>query len=128
MNNYINLYLSIGFILKLLEYGVYVEFDNFGKEYYVDREVRNAGYGLFVTDVERVKLVKLLIDKGYLNQILLSCDVCLKTCLRTYGAWGYDHLLTNILPMMEDEGITQDQIDTMLKTNPQNWLDNDKRE
>ncbi len=118
----------LDYILKLLEYGVYVEFDNFGKEYYVDREVRNAGYGLFVTDVERVKLVKLLIDKGYLNQILLSCDVCLKTCLRTYGAWGYDHLLTNILPMMEDEGITQEQIDTMLKTNPQNWLDNDKGE
>ena len=29
---------------------------------------------------------------------------------------------------MEDEGITQEQIDTMLKTNPQNWLDNDKGE
>ena len=29
---------------------------------YVDREVRNPGYGLFVTDTERVKLIKLLID------------------------------------------------------------------
>ena len=89
---------------------------------------KNAGYGLFVTDTERVKLIKLLIDKGYLNQILLSCDVCLKTCTRTYGGYGYDHLLTNIIPMMEDEGITQEQIDTMLKNNPQNWLDNDKGE
>ena len=46
-----------------------------------------------------------LIGEGYVEQILLSCDVCLKTCLRTYGGWGYDHVLTNIVPMMEEAGI-----------------------
>ena len=69
-----------------------------------------------------------MIDDGYLTQVLLSCDVCLKNLLHKYGGWGYDHLLSNVVPMMEDEGITQEQIDTMLKTNPQNWLDNDKGE
>jgi phosphotriesterase-related protein len=118
----------LDYILTLLKMGVYVEFDNFGKEYYVNREVRNSGYGLFVRDIDRVKLLKYLIDNGYRSQILLSCDVCLKTCLRTYGGWGYDHLLTNVIPMMEDEGITKEDIDAMLITNPANFLDNDKGE
>ena len=110
------------YIFALLEKGVYVEFDNFGKEYYIRREVRNSGYGLFVHDTDRVTLLKKMIDKGYLNQILLSCDVCLKNLLHTYGGWGYDHVLTNIVPMMEDEGITDSQIKTLLIENPAQWL------
>lgn len=110
------------YISNLLEKGVYVEFDNFGKEYYIRREVRNSGYGLFVHDTQRVSLLKKLLDAGYEKQILLSCDVCLKNLLHTYGGWGYDHILTNIVPMMEDEGITAEQINTLLVKNPADWL------
>lgn len=110
------------YVYGLLKKGVYVEFDNFGKEYYIRREVRNSGYGLFVHDTERVSFLKQLIGDGYLRQILLSCDVCLKNLLHTYGGWGYDHLLTNIVPMMEDEGITEEQIHTLLVENPADWL------
>jgi len=110
------------YVFGLLEKGVYVEFDNFGKEYYIRREVRNSGYGLFVHDTERVSFLKKLIEAGYLDQILLSCDVCLKNLLHTYGGWGYDHVLTNIIPMMEDAGITQEQIKTLLVENSANWL------
>lgn len=110
------------YIYALLKKGVYVEFDNFGKEYYIRREVRNSGYGCFVHDTQRVNLVKKLIDDGYLHQILLTCDLCLKNLLHCYGGWGYDHVLTNIVPMMEDEGITTEQIHTMLVQNPADWL------
>jgi phosphotriesterase-related protein len=110
------------YILSLLKKGVYVEFDNFGKEYYIRREVRNSGYGCFVHDIQRVALVKKLIDMGYLEQLLLTCDLCLKNLLHCYGGWGYDHVLTNIVPMLEDEGVTQQQIQTMLVRNPANWL------
>ncbi|MBQ2967282.1 MAG: phosphotriesterase-related protein [Clostridia bacterium] len=110
------------YIYKLLEKGVYVEFDNFGKEYYIRREVRNSGYGLFVHDTDRVTLLKQMIDDGYLRQILLSCDLCLKNLMHKYGGWGYDHVLTNIVPMMEDEGITNEQIQILLKENPADWL------
>ena len=110
------------YIYTLLKKGVYVEFDNFGKEYYIRREVRNSGYGNFVHDTDRVTLLKKLVDDGYLKQILLTCDLCLKNLLHTYGGWGYDHVLTNIVPMMEDEGITNEQIKTMLVGNPADWL------
>lgn len=88
----------------------------------MDAEARRDGYGCFVTDVQRVAFLKSLLDKGYLSQILLSCDVCLKTLLRTYGGWGYDHLLVNVVPMMKEAGITDSQITTMLKDNPANFL------
>ena len=110
------------YILALLKKGVYIEFDNFGKEYYIRREVRNSGYGNFVHDTQRVALLKKLIDQGYLSQLLLTCDLCLKNLLHCYGGWGYDHVLTNIVPMMEDEGITNEQIQTMLAKNPADWL------
>ena len=112
------------YIHKLLQMGVYVEFDNFGKEYYVDREARREGYGLFVHDTDRVECLKTLIDEGYGKQLLASCDVCLKTCLRTYGGWGYDHVLVNIVPMMEDAGIQKAAIDDLLIHNPAEFLDN----
>jgi len=110
------------YVIQLLKKGVYVEFDNFGKEYFIRREIRNSGYGLFATDVQRVTFLKKLIDLGYINQILLSNDLCLKQMLHTYGGWGYDHLLTNIVPMMDEFGITEDQIHILLVENPANWL------
>lgn len=110
------------YVFSLLNKGVYVEFDNFGKEYYIRREVRNPGYGLFVRDTQRVSFLKQLIDAGYLRQLLVSCDLCLKNLLHTYGGWGYDHVLTNVVPMMEDEGITPEQIHALLVENPADWL------
>ena len=110
------------YVLALLEQGVFVEFDNFGKEYYVEADARREGYGCFVSDLQRVSFLQLLIQKGYLKQILLSCDVCLKTLLRTYGGWGYDHLLRNVLPMMREAGISENEINTMLKENPADFL------
>jgi len=113
---------DLDYIHTLLQKGVYVEFDNFGKEYYIRREVRNSGYGNFVHDTDRVALVKQLIDEGYLHQLLLSCDVCLKNLLHKYGGWGYDHVLTNIVPMLEEVGVSDEQIKTMLVANPADWL------
>ena len=114
---------NMDYIRALLSRGVYIEFDNFGKEYYVDREARRDGYGLFVHDTDRVACLKTLIDEGYEDRLLVSCDVCLKSCLRTYGGYGYDHVLVNIVPMMEDAGISQAVIAKLLSENPLHFLD-----
>ena len=110
------------YIYKLLNKGVYVEFDNFGKEYHTRKEVRNSGYGTFVFDVDRVKLVKKLVDGGYIKQILFSCDVCLKNLLRTYGGYGYDHVLRNILPMLDEVGLKKEQVQQIIEKNPIDFL------
>jgi len=111
------------YIYRLLDMGVFVEFDNFGKEMFTDRWNCKPGSGRFVTDWERVLLVKELIDKGFEKQILLSTDICLKSLLHAYGGWGYDHVLTHIVPMLDEVGVTAVQIGTMLKDNPAKWLD-----
>ncbi len=111
------------YILEILEQGAYIEFDNFGKEFYVDRRNRNLLCGSFATDVERIKFIKGLIQKGFLEQILISNDICLKSMLHRFGGWGYDHVLTNVIPMMEDFGISQAEIDVMMTENPLRFLE-----
>jgi phosphotriesterase-related protein len=111
------------YIFQLLDKGVYVEFDNFGKEMSTDRWDVKPGSGRFVTDWDRVRLLKKIVDRGYGSQMLLSCDICLKSLLHAYGGWGYDHILAHIVPMMDEVGITQKQIDDMLIRNPARWLD-----
>ena len=113
------------YIRKLLQKGIYIEFDNFGKEYYVDQQVRNSGYGCFVHDTDRVKLIKKLVDEGYEKQLLLSCDVCLKNLLRSYGGWGYDHVLVNIVPMLREQGLNDEQIEQLIVNNPADFLNVD---
>lgn len=122
--NHIDVDLKMDYMKRLLDKGVYIEFDNFGKEFYADRRHRSVLKGIFARDIDRVRAIKHLIDCGYLSRLLVSNDVCLKTCLHHYGGWGYDHMLTNIVPMMEDEGISPEQIKTLMCDNPAAFLDN----
>lgn len=111
------------YILGILDRGAYMEFDDYGKEYFVDRRNRNLLLHSFATDPERVKFMKKLIDKGYAKQILITNDICLKSMLHKYGGWGYDHIFQNIIPMMEDFGISQKDINTILHDNPIKFLE-----
>jgi phosphotriesterase-related protein len=96
-----------------LEHGYNVEFDDFGNEFYDD-----ALIGSIVRDLERVRALKAWIDAGYLGQLLVSHDICLKMLLKTYGGWGYDHLLLNVAPLMLREGIAPETVRALLYTNP----------
>lgn len=120
--NHIDVDIRLDYLKELLDQGVYIEFDNFGKEFYADRRHRSVLRGLFARDIDRVRAIKALIDDGYGPRLLVSNDVCLKTCLHRYGGWGYDHVITNIVPMMEDEGITPEQIRMLFCDNPAAFL------
>jgi phosphotriesterase-related protein len=120
---HIDVALDQAYLRALLEHGVFVEFDNFGKEFYIDREDR-VGFsgGVFASDLERVRTIRQLIEWGYESRILITNDLCLKQMLRSYGGWGYAHILRHIVPMMEDEDISRRNIDLLIKTNPAAWL------
>lgn len=118
--------IKLDYIREIVESGAFVEFDNFGKEYYINKRSRGFSGGVFARDIERVIAIKKLIDVGYLKNIMISCDICLKSLLHQYGGWGYDHILTNIVPMMEEVGITNEQILTILSKNPKAFLDDGK--
>ncbi len=110
------------YILMALDRGVYVEFDNLGKEFYFEPADGAFAGGPFETDVARAKLIKKLIDRGYVSQLLLANDVCLKASLVKYGGWGYAHAFTNFASMLKMEGIPAQRIQEMLDDNPKAFL------
>ena len=75
-----------------------------------------------LTDIQRVDQIIELVSEGYLNQILLSHDICFKHCLTTYGGYGYAHILRDIVPMMQGKGMSEEQIHTLLVENPKRIL------
>jgi len=118
--------IKLDYCIEIVKRGAYTEFDNFGHEFYVNREDRKFLPGPFATDYQRVVVIKSLIDAGFLSNILISTDICHKCLLHKYGGWGYDHILNNIIPMMEDVGITHEQAMTMMKENAKKFLDDGK--
>ncbi len=111
------------YIEELLDLGAYVEYDNFGKEFFIPKRETGVLRGRFAYDYERCHSIKKLIDKGYADRILLTTDICLKSMLISYGGNGFSHVIKNIPSMLEDVGITKKQIKTMLETNPANFFD-----
>ena len=110
------------YMLEVLDRGVYLEFDNFGKEFYFEEQDGAFSGGPFETDVARVRKLKELIGKGYCDRLLLANDLCLKASLRHFGGWGYDHVFTNIVPMMRMEGISDADIKKIVYDNPRTFL------
>lgn len=104
---------------KLAETGCYLEYDCFGWEGFLDENVNVLDTP---SDYQRINEIMQLIDEGYLNQLLVSCDHCTKHNLRRYGGWGYDHVLTSIVPMMRKRGMSDEQIHTLLVENPKRVL------
>lgn len=125
--DHVDVMLNRDYILGILNEGAYIEFDDFGKEYYVDRRNRNLLLHSFASDVERVKFLKELVDRGFTKQILISNDICLKSMLHKYGGWGYDHIFKNVVPMMEDFEISEKDIKTIIRDNPIEFVERSAR-
>jgi phosphotriesterase-related protein len=109
---------ELGDLLRLAETGCVIEFDLFGFEsnYIPEPEVD------LPNDARRTKLIRGLIDRGHIDQIVISHDICTKNRLCRYGGHGYQHIFANIIPMMLQRNFTQDQINQILVRNPARLL------
>jgi phosphotriesterase-related protein len=103
----------------LAETGCYLEYDCFGVEGSLDED-----FCVLDTpnDAQRINEIMQLIEQGYLTQILVSSDHWTKHMLRRYGGWGYDHILTSVVPLMRLKGMSDEQIHTLLVENPKRVL------
>jgi phosphotriesterase-related protein len=106
------------YIEALLNKGVFVEFDNFGKEFVIPPDERGFAGGIFIRDIERVRIINRLVKQGHTKRILISNDICLKTMLCCFGGWGYTHIVKNIIPLMESEGMKNEINDQIITNNP----------
>ena len=91
---------------KLFRTGVFVGLDMIGKDYGDGDEFR----------ADRVRKIK---EWGFLDRLLLSMDICRTKDLRSAGGYGYAHLFEKFIPMLERRGITEGEIELMLKNNPE---------
>ena len=98
--------------LSIAETGVYMGFDQIGKEQYA-------------SDNERVEMIKFLIDNGYGNQITLSGDMARQSYWPSYGFGhgpGQTHILWNFVPRLFRFGLTDVQVKRLLIDNPRRFL------
>ena len=114
--DHIDVLIRPDYIRALLERGVYIEFDNFGKEFFVNNERR------FAYDLERIKVLKTLIDEGWQDKILICNDICLKTMWKKFGGTGYAHILRTVKQMAIENGIPESVYNSMLTDNVKNFL------
>ena len=82
--------------------GAYAEFDTFGIEAYLD-----PSFSEFPRDTERIAALVELVERGHLERLLVSHDVCTKMQLLAYGGWGYGHLSRHIEPRLQQAGLTE---------------------
>lgn len=105
-------------LLRLADTGAVLEFDLFGWE--------QSAYGPADIDMPndnlRVKWIKVLLDRGYGDQLVISHDIFSKTRLLRYGGHGYQHIYANILPFMRRRGISDEQIRSMMVDTPRRLL------
>lgn len=102
---------------RLIEQGAVVGYDTFGTEWYWDNWKTWEPH-----DSRRVADVAELCRRGLHDSIVLSQDVAFKRQLHRYGGLGFDHLLTNIVPMLKDAGVSDAQLESMLVTTPRRLL------
>ncbi len=102
--------------------GAGVQFDCFGKRGFFEIE-NDMDYGQkFPYDEDRARMIKQFVDRGYIRQIFISCDIDGRTLLKKWGGWGHSHLLTAGLPLLRKAGLSWEEIDQITRVNPKEFL------
>jgi phosphotriesterase-related protein len=112
---------DLDYIERLLDKGVYIGMDRYGLELYLPFERRNA-------------TVIALLERGYAERMFLSADYCatldwfppqLGEQMIAAGAekdWSMTIVHDKAIPALREAGMTNEQLETMLVSNPPRWL------
>jgi phosphotriesterase-related protein len=96
-------------LLRILETGALIQFDTIGKNNYYP-------------DEKRVATLLALSQRGLLGQVMLSMDITRRSHLATNGGPGFSYLIDIFVPMLLQAGIHQQEIDLMLRDNPNTFF------
>lgn len=111
-------HMNLDYQRRVADMGVWISFDTFGLEVYYD----GLDFNHNCHDSQREEHLIALLDLGYVDQIMISQDVCMKIQLRRYGGYGYGHILANIVPSLRFDGVDEATIDKLLVENPRRFL------
>lgn len=100
--------------MKVAETGVMLDYDTIGRFKYHN-------------DEEEIKLIKKMLKKRFVNNLVLSLDTT-RERLKTYGAEiGLSYIINTFIPQMKRKGISQKEIEIMMIKNPRKVLKIKKR-
>jgi phosphotriesterase-related protein len=116
---------DLDYIERLLQTGVWVGMDRYGLDIILPTDRRNA-------------TVLTLLERGYAERMFLSQDFDIPIAagldwyppevveqLQAAGAatdWSMTFLFESVIPALKQGGMTDEQLETMLVTNPARWL------
>ena len=106
-------------LFRLADTGCVIELDLFGQEqsfYSLNLDVD------LPNDAERLRWIRRLIDRGHLDQIVISHDICYRSRLSRFGGHGYGHIFENVLPLMRRRGFTEIEIERITTGTPRRLL------
>ena len=73
-------------------------------------------------DWHRLAAVVELVKHGYAEQLVLGTDVFIKSMTRRGGAEGYCRLTRWVLPTLRQVGVSEADLECMMRTNPARML------
>ncbi|MFF8469417.1 phosphotriesterase family protein [Streptomyces griseus] len=103
----------------MLSRGVYFAIDNFGFE---SSFAFDGGYLQNPTDTERIHTLVDLLDRGWGDQLLISQDICYRMMRRTWGGWGFAHILEALPARFAAAGVDDATLAHLMVENPARLL------
>jgi phosphotriesterase-related protein len=111
--------IDIDYQHSTLKHGVYVSWDRMGLQ----------GLAGCPMDEQRYPVMSELIKQGYAERMMISHDFVInwlgrplkipEAAMPFIANWYPTHLFTNIIPALKKNGVTDRQIETILKDNPE---------
>ena len=108
---------DVSYLEEIMANGSFIGMDRFGVDVLLSTE-------------KRVATVAKLCKRGYADRMVLSHDAA---CYLDWipgelpppmmSRWNYLHISKDVLPMLRDEGVTDDQIHQMLVDNPRRYFE-----
>jgi predicted metal-dependent phosphotriesterase family hydrolase len=96
---------DINVLSGLADEGCFIQFDVIGKPHWL-------------LDSTRAEIIAALIKRGYGDHLLISHDRNRDHEMRYGGNTGYCHIFEVFIPLLQEQGVTDEQIQTMMVANP----------
>jgi phosphotriesterase-related protein len=104
-------YPHLPYLLKVLERGVYIQFDNCG-------QFRSLGR----YEEQILGVIRELIDRGHEHKLMLSHDTCKLGQFRIHGGPGFVYVAETTLPRLREMGVPDQTLTRITSENPRDWL------
>lgn len=93
-------------MLPIAERGAWINIDNLA---FID------GYAPLAFRIDNIVE---MCRRGLADRVMLSNDICELGQLAAYGGVGYDNVITNVIPLLSEQGVSDADIEQMTVANP----------